>query len=88
MSRVLFLGSKGPNDKIKGGLPNMPLNLSQDCSQGCRKFGQSVDGLLREARRVRLGKDPEVVGGEGGIRDKRHKVVALGDNSATVCSLL
>ncbi len=86
--RVLFLGPEGANDQIKGGIAEHAVNLSQNCPQCCGKFGQSFDGLLREASRVRLGKYPQVVRGEGGIGDKRHEIVALGDNSATMCSLL
>ena len=88
MSRVLFLGSEGPNDEIKGGIAQHAVNLLQDCPQCCGKFGQSFYGLLREASRIRLGKDPQVVWGEGGIGYERHEIVALGDNSATMYSLL
>jgi hypothetical protein len=88
MSRVLFLGPERSNDEIEGGIAQHAVNLSQDCPQCYGKVGQSFDGLLLEVSRVRLGKDPQVLRGEGGIGDEGHEIVALGDNSATMCSLL
>jgi hypothetical protein len=46
MPRLLFLRSERPKDEIKGRIAQHAVDLSQDCPQGCGKFGQSFEGLL------------------------------------------